>query len=150
RPYVVSDGLITPFETHDDAFYNYLFVPDSLTRQLPLPDLRLKRALDAERIQLIDKLTADLAKAHSDVIAAQNEWQALDLVVREKDASLQEKDASIQEKDASLQEKDASLQEKDASIQEKDASLQEKDASIQEKDASLQEKDASIQEKDAA
>jgi len=149
-PHLVSDGIVTPYEGHDDAFYNYLFVPESWTLELPPPDLRQKRYIDAGRLELIDKLTADLQKASYDVLSAQQKWEELDRSVQEKDASLLEKDASLQEKDASLQEKDASLQEKDASLQEKDASLQEKDASLQEKDASLQEKDASIQEKDAS
>jgi FkbM family methyltransferase len=150
RAYIVSDGLITPYEKHDDAFYNYLFVPEASTRQLPAPDLRLKRSLDAERLQLIDKLTNDLDRAHQDVLKAQHEWEALDRVVQEKDASIQEKDASLQEKDASLQEKDASLQEKDASLQEKDAELQAKDAAIQEKDTALQQNDAALHKNDIA
>ena len=68
--------------------------------------------------------------------------------IQAKDRELQEKDTVIQEKNREIQEKDRALQDKETEIQDKERALQDKEAVIEDKERALQNREAMIQDKD--
>jgi FkbM family methyltransferase len=157
NPHLISDGIATPFKQHDDTFYNYLFVHDSDKRKLPAPDLELKRRIDAERLQLIEKLTDDLRESSTELLSARRGWEELDRATLEKDGEIAELTQSAQGLREQLARANDAIRELTLSAAQLQQQLEIKDAAIQNLtkttvglNAQLDEKDGALKEKDRA
>lgn len=148
--YVISDGIPTVLRQHDDLFYNYLFVREGKKRfRLPVPDWELKRSLDAERIILIGKLTADLQKSSETLVGVR---AALGAQLNEKDSLIERLAEAPSNLEHQLLERDQLIAKLTAAAEQLTAQLEQKDAANQQLRAQtiavikqLEEKDTLIE-----
>jgi FkbM family methyltransferase len=66
-PYVISDGIITAYERHDDRFYNYFFIHKNRPVVLPQPDLQHVRRSVGLYTDLIRRQRAGLTQIRADL-----------------------------------------------------------------------------------
>jgi FkbM family methyltransferase len=82
--YVISDGVVTAYERHDDRFYNYFFVHKSRPVALPQPDLRHVRRAVGINADLIRRQRSGVMQMRADLEAKDIEVRRLRMAAEER------------------------------------------------------------------
>ncbi|HET9393749.1 MAG TPA: FkbM family methyltransferase [Candidatus Rubrimentiphilum sp.] len=83
-PYVISDGIVTECERHDDRFYNYFFIHESRPVVLPQPNLRQVRRSVGLYADLIRRQRVGVLQMRADLDAKDLEVRRLRTAAEER------------------------------------------------------------------